>query len=190
MITEAMKQFAEYITTPTGFSKVVVERENHIQVNLGKDFTDIRIDIFPSTDEYFGGYIFQGHTTFETCNGRMTFDRTGVSDSFSGDAAHHQEFDVDNIIIMQLVRVKEAQVAEMSKKRLPTPLNSFRRTPEEIEVIIRRLQNGEFVSLLPSGFGTGYELRTKSSPYAIAASKELCDYFAVPRLYLTSLDCD
>jgi len=150
---------------------------------------EIRIDFSFDRNEYWypeSRFTVYGHTSFETKNGRRTFDRPGCDDSF-----YAGEFDdAQKIIQGQLDRIKESRERHERAIRVPG-LQSFTCTPEEKEDRAKELREKGRTGFYPAGFGRGYDIHIgRENRWEKKAPRELEDFFGMYNLYIRELDCD
>lgn len=211
MITKKIRKFAEQLTAPEGFTKVVREEDMGwnkepdmmvIQVVLTNEATKVRFEMelreLPkakrgSYDAWerkeYGDIVITGHTHFEEKGKWFTFDRTGVDDSFH---AGSKPGTLHNAIVSQLAKIAQSRERAKNTQQLPAPLSGWYRTPEEIATAKQTLAKGGSVVFHPAGFGTGYRL-SKHFPgrwWSMPASAELAKFFGVERLFYETMDCD
>lgn len=119
-----------------------------------------------------------------------TFDAIGVSPSFSfirydGKALGN----INKIVAKELKRVEER--LNYYKTALSVPGTAFTVQPDELAKMKAKLQNGESVSFMPSGFGAGFTFSShRLSRWYKSASQAQCEFFKCYPLYVEQLDCD
>ena len=132
-----------------------------------------------------------GHTKFKRGTGWMSFDRTGVEDSFYHHAMWKEDkhnYDVNQIVAEQLERIAKRRVYYETAVGIPGI--PFTVAPEAVESLKQRLKKVGQISFTPSGFGTGYVISKRRSSYAQPASQEMATFFGVSKLWVSTLDCD
>lgn len=140
--------------------------------------------------------VADGHTSFTTCKGERTFDRTGVEDSFyvkPTDTAAQ----VAATIAEQVQRVAESRERLARSETVPGLPGGWSLTPERKAEIAATLAAGRSHSFTPAGFGTGYNVYAligagrRPRFDAVRLPAETAAFFGVPGpLYYTTLDCD
>jgi hypothetical protein len=140
-----------------------------------------------------------GHTSFTSTRGVRTFDRMGVSDSFTVDGARSSTPDTPasagEKLLVQIQRVGEARVRLDASLPVPALPGGFILTPERQVQLAKLLQEGREISLTPSGFGTGYRLTTlrphrRRALYVKPGAPALAAFFGVRAVWIEPLDCD
>lgn len=133
-----------------------------------------------------------GHTRFLHKGAWLSFDRTGVEDSFYHVPLFkgHGVSDLNVIVAEQIERVKKR--LEYFASAVSIPGIPFTVAPDGVEPLKQRLAKTGVVSFHPSGFGTGYRLtkrptRGGGEQRALAATET---FFGVSPLYVSTLDCD
>jgi hypothetical protein len=132
--------------------------------------------------------LASGHVSFTTSKGERTFDRTGVEDSFyvywRGVPAVQAEIE------KQITKVAESRTridGMVSIPGIPFLIN-----PAEIENTAALIR-GNGKRFLPSGFGTGYYLYSRSKPasrYDGRATVNTEKFFGVSPIWIRHEDCD
>lgn len=143
--------------------------------------------------ESFTFYVHgDGSTSFDTAQGRRTFDRRGVESSFywqkmyKGDT---QKYDPNAIIERQMQRVKESR--ERMATAVAIPQIGFVMQPDDLEKMRAELKRGGSRSFMPSGFGTGYVLTAKRGRFSKPVGAELEKFLNVGRpVYVETFDAD
>lgn len=215
-ITDA-KLFLEALATPEHFTKTVSEEELPHQFSTsGEKFfmavfasvdAEIKINIYPKEIERFKkeqeiaratkkrsnyfGMFGDGHVSFDTSKGRMTFDRRGVSDSFYVDTDDTVET-VNATIAEQISNIAASR--ERLARSVTMPDYGYNLTPERLEEQREILRKGGVARFAPAGFGTGHFISTnpkKLSRWTCKnASQALVDFFGVGMLFVEEFDHD
>lgn len=136
--------------------------------------------------------VASGHTDFDTAQGRKTFDRRGIDDSFYVEEGQTLE-QVAETMNEQLEKVKASRERIANSVPVPGLPGSFLVTPEKREEISKLLNAGKTHSFTPGGMGTGYQLYTgrRQSHFDSVAPKQLREFFGVTKaLFYRMLDCD
>lgn len=134
-----------------------------------------------------------GTTSFDTAQGRRTFDRRGVESSFywmkqyDGDSSEYAP--PAAIIERQLERIKESRAKFATA--IAIPQIGFTIQPAELENLKKTLESGGSRTFTPAGFGTGYRLSTKWSRSASQATSELQVFLGIRKpVFVERIDCD
>lgn len=132
---------------------------------------------------------YGGTTLFKTQNhGWLSFDRTGVCDSFSSPWRGELP-DPATVIEEQIRRVKEHR--ERTANYISVPVLGYRIAPETRDEYSKKLKAGGTVSFTPAGFGQGHYLTARRKyHYSTRAAKELAEFFGLTELWLETFDCD
>ena len=134
-----------------------------------------------------------GHTIFKDGDGQRTFDQRGVEDSFyhlplwNGDRTR---YNLNTIVKEQLERV--AEYFEYKKTAVSVPGLPHTVSPENKKKLTHRLSVHGTITLLPSGFGTGYVITTDRKRDSTVASAELAAFFGMKRgqVFISTIECD
>jgi hypothetical protein len=143
--------------------------------------------------ESFSFYVHgDGTTSFDTAQGRRTFDRRGVESSFYWQKMYDgdkQKYDPNAIITRQLERIGESRARMVTAVAIPEI--GFTIQPEELTKLRATLRAGGHRSFAPSGFGTGYVLTTKRTRFSKVATAALAKFLDVGRtVYVEKFDHD
>lgn len=197
------KTFLEALATPDWFAKTITEHKSDsgkmiITAVFAMIKNEIEITIYMYPDEIaraqkeksrFFGSLGDGHTSFDTSKGRMTFDRHGVEDSFYVEAD-------DTVETVNAKIVEQIQKVTLSRERLARSLTmpdyGYNLTPERLEKERDTLRRGGVARFAPSGFGTGHLISTKPRGRynCVRASQALIDFFGVGVLFVETFDHD
>lgn len=133
-----------------------------------------------------------GTTTFDTAQGRRTFDRRGIESSFYWKPLYDgDERDPMAVIPEQLARVAERRAAFVGTVRIPGLPGGHVISPGELTKLRTELNSGGQRSFAPAGMGTGYTVTAKRSRWSKPASKELAAFLDVRRpVYVETYDAD
>lgn len=137
-----------------------------------------------------------GHTRFKTGESWLTFDRTGVEDSFYHRALFKGDRcdDLNAIVKEQLERVQKR--LDYYKSAISLPGIPFTVAPGGIDQLKVELGRRGFITFIPSGFGTGYNVSRKagrdgmSGRPAPRATAELEKLLGHSPLYVSKFDAD
>jgi len=140
-----------------------------------------------------------GTTNFETKDGRRTFDRRGVDDSFYWKgysffkrATKRPLADVKQILDEQLERIAKSRTFHETALKVPQIGHSV--SPDALTTYKAKLKAGKHITFTPSGFGTGYNVVTRkpARPWwgVQRATPELEKFFDHSPLWVESFDCD
>lgn len=135
-----------------------------------------------------------GSTNFMVTNGKTvekwhTFDLRGVGPSFNFVTWQGKSMgDINKIVAKELKRVEER--LEYYKTALSLPGTAFTVQPKELESMKKRLNNGQPISFMPSGFGAGFVFTIYRSRLNRPATQAQREFFGVSNLYVEQLDCD
>lgn len=163
-----MDGFDGYTNTAIGF----------IRGTKGKDEIQIVINLDSMS----------GHTSFDTKNGRMTFDAHGVDDSFYPDLSKPEE--LKTMILEQVERAEKSQARHGSAVKIPG-LGGHTVTKAEKELVKNKLNERGIYTFSPSGFGTAYMLTTKPQQHGDSKIRpDLAKFFGVKTVYLTTEERD
>lgn len=186
--------FLAAIPVPEGFaSEAFVEDWPGMEAQiLGRKFvghdgtTSIRVESDQRESDWL---IASGHVDFKTSQGRFSFDRRGVEDSFYVDAGDTPE-DVGRKIEEQIARVLERRAAHEKAEKVPFFGHVV--TPERRAEMSAALRAGRTATLRPSGFGTAYVLSAKKrrGPEAGLARPDVAAFFGLKRVYVEKQDWD
>ena len=142
-----------------------------------------------------------GHTEFKVdSRGWLTFDRTGVGDSFRHlpyDFEKKRKFpSLNDIVKEQLERINKRREYYKTAVKIPGLKTGHTVSPEGVPVLKDRLQKCGQVSFMPAGFGTGLTV-TKKRPDAMTlryggarAPQELEEFLGHSPLWITTFDAD
>lgn len=193
------KKFLEALTVPEGFSKEIYTYDRDWDrfnpkvpaLKITGDGVEILV-IMDGTKRppKKAWAIASGHTSFDTSKGRMSFDRTGVEDSFYVDWDDTLEM-VNEKISRQLEKVAASR--ERLTKAVTVPVLGYNLSPERFEQYKATLKAGKTVSMDPSGFGTGHLLSTKPrlARYGVKkADPKINEFFGVGPLWIEEFDHD
>src|ERR1044071_3374410 len=147
---EKMDKFIAELQPSAGFTKLVEEDSTYEGkiVKLVNEAEQIRFELYVSATEshydkvHHGAYWISGHTHFTLADGTwVTFDRLGVDDSFyAGEKPTRDEGLLSDVLEDQLERIKKSRERSKTTRPLPAPLSGVRRSPEEVELLKRQLQ--------------------------------------------------
>ena len=197
---EKVRRFIdEFLTIPQGFTKEEdLEWPDKIWMSgpsLTLRSSEEEIEFIFRFSEFENILSITGTTRFKSAGVWYSFDRIGVDSSFylAEDGDWEEPFEkVNEVLKKQFERI--AQSRERLERSKPVPGIGFMLTPERIEKISRTLKAGGTETLMPSGFGTGYQLigkKVRAGQWGPQiASKALKDFFKVPVLYVQSFDAD
>jgi hypothetical protein len=181
--------------------------------NLGPDWTVVQSPYHPSStlvlehkDKYCTIAVhdalgessakvksFSGTTDYTYNGHEYSFDRHGIESSFYIETKK-SKFAYKNLtdaVNGELLRVKN-RLAELDKSGgiITVPGTGLMLTQKKRQEYTARFKDNLPVSIYPSGFGTGYHLTTTPHPYSRKAPREMCNFFDVPVLHYTTIDCD
>lgn len=163
-------QMLETLPTPDGFTRTFT----HFP---GKDFDAERLELQFENETVKikvvayvheatkASYIYQmadGHTSFKTDKGWLTYDRLGISDSFYVQADTTAEA-LTAKIAEEITRARAGIDRAAKSIQLPGIGFTCLKTPEQVDEIKKKLRDGKVVTLAPGGMGTGVYLSTRKS---------------------------
>lgn len=118
-----------------------------------------------------------------------TFDLRGVGPSFNFVTWQGKTMgNINKIVAKELKRVQER--LSYYKTALSVPGTAFTVQPDELEKMKGKLQKGESISFMPSGFGQGFVFSPNRSRFCRSASDAQKTFFNCYPLYVETLDCD
>ena len=128
-----------------------------------------------------------GSVNFDTAQGRRTFDRRGVDDSFQWRKTHS----LDKIINGQLAKVETSRARLAASVPVPGLPGGWVVTDERKTEVTAKLKAGREATFTPAGFGIGYRLTTRPvHRFSKRGSDALAAFFGVEAVWYDTLDCD
>jgi hypothetical protein len=141
--------------------------------------------------------LMSGHTLYKEGTMWLSYDRTGVEDSFyiahpeyaktrtwhkepPGGELNHQV----NRVLDQRKRVSEGG------GWVSIPEIGFRVLASNVAEMKAEFKRTGHKSFTPSGFGTGYHLSLRPSSRYAKISPKLAEFFEVPAVWVSTMDCD
>lgn len=146
-----IKRWSDY-NPPKGWTKDSVKTKATFSVmELKSDDMKLSIWLNHTIDEFYGIW---GNMSYKVGDTWYTTERIGVESSFyyANDKSLGELID-EQTWIANRRRERNSTLVELPGTRMCV-------TPERLESIKSKLRLGEQVSLMPSGFGTGYVLTT------------------------------
>lgn len=188
------------IATPEGFTRTeeVVPADRgypaYRQLTLESEDVKIWITFGPDSDRHEAWIFGSGHVEFDTSEGRRSFDRYGVEDSFYIDGPKSSTVDSPadqaNEAIRHALQERIPEVRARLARSVSVPGIPFMLTPEGKEQVASMLRERGTYSFMPSGFGTGYELSTRANGWGGRATKATEEFFGVGPLWVSTFDAD
>lgn len=192
-----LKAYAERITAPAGWKREsatgyhdgseVWSDEPGLFVVVSNEDTRLVFNLSPPGSWDKGAKVsFSGHTLYKGADNRwFSFSRRGIGDSFYGT----DKTDPSETITVETARANEGR--ERNKNVLDVPgLRGIRAHKETVEKAKAALQAGKSWDFRPAGFGTGYHVTKKKSPFSKRAPASLEKFLNVQGLYIETTDCD
>lgn len=189
--TLGIKKFLNAVPAPDGFTKEIYRENIGWSEKSGTRpavrfrTSDIEIQIVMGDMNSYS--VGDGHTLFDTAKGRMSFDRTGVEDSFYVDADDTLAA-VNAKLQKQINRIAETR-ARLARS-VTVPHYGYNLTPERLAEHQLTLRKGGRVQLAPAGFGTGHTFSMRPSRWAHPCRDDVNNFFGIGMLFVETFDHD